>query len=128
MARDRARRVTAGIGPPFPPALVRVHSRTLAQVSDVTPGVYSWHPARVRYAWLTIIVLSVLVPAVLIPYGYDYNAHTTSTVGGPVTLAFCIAIAAGFDLLLWLFFGVFLVARSARKATRELRDSPPGRT
>lgn len=102
------------------------HSGALAQVTVAPPGSDSRHPARVRHAWITIIALSVLVPAVLIPYGYDYNAQTTSTVGGPLTLGLCIVIAVGFDLLLWLCFRVFLIARSARNAEREVRDSPPG--
>jgi hypothetical protein len=78
-----------------------------------------------RFVWIGVIALTVLVPAVLIPSGYAYDAHTSSTVGGPITIFFCIVIAVGFDVLLWLGFALFLVARSARKAAGELRQDDP---
>jgi hypothetical protein len=68
-----------------------------------------------------VIGLSVIVPAGLIHYGNEFNAHTSSTVGGPVTVGICIAIAIAFDAILWLCLVVFLAARSSRRATRELR-------
>ncbi len=81
-----------------------------------------------RYAGITVIAVTVIVPAVLIPYGYEYNVHTASTVGGPLTLGICLALALGFDVVVWFAFGVVLVARSARKAAYAMHreDSTPG--
>jgi hypothetical protein len=76
----------------------------------------------VRYLWGVVIAAALIVPGVLIPYGYEYNAHTASTVGGPLTLGLCIALAVGFDLLVWSVFGLFLIARSAKKASWEMKQ------
>jgi hypothetical protein len=70
-----------------------------------------------------VIGVSLLVPAVLIPYDSYSDSHTTSTVGGPLTLGFCVALAVGFDLVLWMCVGLFLVARSMRKTAGDPRES-----
>ena len=76
----------------------------------------------VRYAWFAVVGLTLIVPGALIGYGYEFNAHSTSTVGGPVTFGLCISIAAAFVVLLWLAFGLLLISRSARRAAGELRS------
>ena len=43
------------------------------------------HTGWLRYAWIAVVSLTIVVPALLIPYGYQYNVHTDSTVGGPLT-------------------------------------------
>jgi hypothetical protein len=78
-----------------------------------------------RWVWATIVGLSVLAPAALIAYGHHVNVHTTSTVGGPLTEGLSVALAIAFDLLLWLCFAIFLAGRSARRAARDLQNSPP---
>jgi hypothetical protein len=98
---------------------------TLAQAGELSPVDVSRHAACMRWVWATIVGLSVLVPAALIAYGHHVNVHTTSTVGGPLTEGLSVALAVGFDLLLWLCVAVFLAGRSARRAARDLQNSPP---
>jgi hypothetical protein len=62
----------------------------------------------VRYVRIAVIALTLIVPVVLIREGYEYNAHTASTVGRPITFAFSIVAAVAFVLILWVVFGVFV--------------------
>lgn len=78
-----------------------------------------------RYVWFAVIALTLIVPAVLIREGYEYNAHTASTVGGPVVFGFSIVAAVAFVLILWLVFGVFAAMRGSRKAVREIDQTEP---
>ena len=76
-----------------------------------------------RYVWIAVVALTLIVPAVLIREGWEYNAHTSSTVGGPITFAISIVAAIAFVLILWLVVGMFAAMRASRKAIRDVRQT-----
>lgn len=78
-----------------------------------------------RYFWF-VAALSVLIFAAWVTYGLYYNAHTSSTVGGPLTVVLCIGLGFASDLLLWalaIVAGLAFGWRQARGQARGTDDS-----
>jgi len=73
-----------------------------------------------RYFWV-VVALSVLVFAAWVGYGLYYNAHTSSTVGGPLTVVVCIVLGFVSDVLLWT---LALVAGLTYSWLRRRREGP----
>lgn len=76
-----------------------------------------------RYVRIAVIALTLIVPVVLIREGYEYNAHSASSVGGPITLAFSIVAAVAFVLILWIVFGVLVAMRASRRAVNDVSQT-----
>jgi hypothetical protein len=52
------------------------------------------------YFW-ALVVLSVLIPAGWLAWGFYYNAHSESSVGGPLAVVGAIFASLLSDLALW---------------------------
>lgn len=78
--------------------------------------------SAVRVFWVAVLGLSLAVPAALVIYGHEYNQHTSSTVGGPLTQGLSIVLAVAFEVLFWAVVLLLIVAARTWKSRRSGSD------
>jgi hypothetical protein len=63
----------------------------------------------------------VVVPLAWYEYGLDFDRHTSSTVGGPLTVGLCILLGILSDVLLWVVVLIVWLVNVFRRNAKALR-------